>query len=229
LRLRVIAALVGATLSLIAFDHAAAERDSIITIDRSGSASIVSVVLDVDGRSLRVEGCSGGGCEECTEAVCAWGVPAGVLVTLRASSPQGFVKAVAADCLGGVQHSEIVPGIAQAQCTFKSQPGTMPIAVRVDRPTIRLRVDGPTTAEVLNPNRASDPIVLTVASGSGTVEVDRGDIVSFRQAPAANVPGRVQLTGFRGDCVSEEAWCNMKIDRPLVEVTATAVSLPLLP
>lgn len=227
---RAIAWALSAALALMAFGTAVAEPDSLITVERGGSATIVSVVLAADdGRSLRVEGCSGGGCEECTEEVCAWGVLAGTPVTLRASSPQGFVTAIGADCLGGLQHSERVPGIAETRCTFMSQPRAMTIAVRVDRPIVRVAVDGPTTAEVHNPNRATNPLVLTVSSGSGSVEVNRGDILSFRQAPAANAPGRVHLTGFRGDCVSAEPWCNLTIDRPHVDVTATAVSRPLLP
>jgi len=208
---------------------ASARPDSIITVTRSGSAPAVSIVLSAGGRASLVDGCSGGGCAECTDEVCSWGVPAGSEATLTVISAQGFVDTIGADCVGGLLHSEAAPGIAQTACTFATRSGAMPIPVIVNRPTIRLTVDGPTTAEVLDPNQAASPIVLTVTQGNGTVQVDRGAIVSFRQAPTQNAPGRVVLGGFSGDCVSAEPWCNVAIDKPLVSVTAKATSKPLPP
>jgi hypothetical protein len=207
----------------------AAATDSIITVSRTGSANDASVFLTVGGRLAPVEGCTGGGCGECTADACSWGLPAGSEATLTVNSWEGFVDKIDADCIQGLNTGSAAPGVGQATCTLRTRPGPTAITVRVDRPTIRLSVEGPTTAEVLDPHRATDPKVLAVAEGTGTVAVPRGTVVSFRQTAKTDVPGRVSLDGFSGDCVSDKWWCNMTIDKPSVSVTAKATVQPLIP
>lgn len=207
----------------------ATAADTILTVNRSGSAGLVNLFLSQGDRLLRVQGCTGGGCGECVDEVCSWAVPAGTAVTLTARSLIGFVEKIDAPCVGGLKRETPVPGLDQASCTFSTARGPMTVGVVVNRPQIRLSVEGPTVASVLNPQRPTDPIVLTVRQGSGMVEVDRGTVVSFRQEVAPGAPDRVVLMGFSGDCVSAEAWCNVAVDKPQVAVTARAVHRPLIP